>query len=208
MRNLSVAVIDIGSPKKNNLGWAFDGLGKSVGGSNLDECIDVCAQALKVGPLAVGFEAPTFVPVRSKPETLTDARIGECASGVNRPFSAGAGAAVLVTSLVIVPYVLSKLRNLVPNARATLDWQSPLEGNTLLLFEAFVTNQRKTDDLRHIVDAQQAIAAFQRGMLDPTAFQSSVSDTVCLNLVSAALLRAEWTKDIGLLSQPCLVVKT
>lgn len=63
--------------------------------------------------------------------------------GVSRPFSASAGATVLVTALVVVPYVLSRLRKFVPEARATTDWRSPLDcAGQLLLFEAFVTNQR------------------------------------------------------------------
>ena len=57
----------------------------------------------------------------------------------------------LVTGLVVVSYVLNSLRPLVPEATATLDWRLPPVGTgRLMLFEAFITDQRETDDSRHI----------------------------------------------------------
>jgi hypothetical protein len=105
---------------------------------------------------------------------LTKARTGEAAQqGINRPFCAGAGATVLAVALVVVPYVLTRLRKAAPRARATMDWRSPLGSRAdLLLFEAFVTNQRKNTDTRHVEDAHLAIAAFQTGMRDPPALAS------------------------------------
>ncbi len=61
-----------------------------------------------------------FVPVREEPRSLLSARKGECENGISRPFSAGAGASVLVAGLVIVPYVLNALRKKVPKASPTL----------------------------------------------------------------------------------------
>ena len=55
----------------------------------------------------------------------------------------------------------------------------------LMLFEAFVTDQRKTADTRHVEDAHLAIAAFQRGMRDLANFQSSVQEPICLSLLGA-----------------------
>jgi hypothetical protein len=90
-------------------------------GRHLDKCIATLSAALCDGPLALGFEAPLFVPARAKASDLTKARVGECVNDVNRPFSAGVGAAVLVTALTVVPYVLAKLRDQAPQAAATLD---------------------------------------------------------------------------------------
>jgi hypothetical protein len=71
--------------------------------------------SLYKGPVARGFEAPQFVPLRNDQTTLTAARKGEAGPGLpTRPFSAGAGAAVLVASLVVVPYMLSGLRKASP----------------------------------------------------------------------------------------------
>ena len=81
------------------------------------------------GPLALGFEAPMFVPIRTDPERLTAARNGEFGKGLpSRPFSASAGATSLVTGLVVVSYILNTLRPLVPEATATLDWRLPPVG--------------------------------------------------------------------------------
>jgi hypothetical protein len=77
----------------------------------------------------------------------------------SRPFSASAGATVLVTGLVVVSYILKTLRPLVPEAIVTLDWRlPPAYPGRLMLFEAFVTDQRKTAATRHIEDAHLAIA--------------------------------------------------
>ncbi|MEJ0027802.1 MAG: hypothetical protein WDN01_17390 [Rhizomicrobium sp.] len=203
---MHVAVIDIGSPK--NLGWAIRGAKINGQGGGLDECIAALGLALTQGQLALGFEAPLFVPLRDDPFSLTKARAGECAGGINRPFSAAAGASVLVTALTIVPHVLSRLRVLAPGVSATMDWRTPLASETrLLVFEAFVTNQGKSSDARHIEDAYAAIAAFQRGMEEPETFASAVTEDPCLSLIGAALLRTEWTTDLRALSRPCLVVR-
>jgi hypothetical protein len=86
---MHVAVIDVGSPGKN-LGWSLAGL-HACDGTDIDTCIEALAAALREGPLALGFEAPLFVPQRNSPSELLKARRGECEDGVNRTFSAGAG---------------------------------------------------------------------------------------------------------------------
>jgi hypothetical protein len=154
---MRVAVIDIGKPGKN-LGWAIDEPHDE--GTDLDECIDKLIASLDEGPVALGFEAPQFVPIRHNPLTLTAGRKGE----FGRPFSAGAGATVLVTSLVIVLYVLKRLRERLPHASATFDRQHPLtKPGQLLLFEVFVTDQPKTATARRIEDARLAIATSGEG---------------------------------------------
>ena len=203
---MHAAVIDIGAPGKN-LGWALSGPTPSDG-TDLDDCIAAVAAALQTGPVALGFEAPMFVPLRDNPTILTKARCGEALQGISRPFSASAGATVLVTALVVVPYVLSRLRELMPRARATMDWRSPFGDHAeLLLFEAFVTNQRKSTDTRHVEDAHLAIAKFQTGMQDPAGFTSAVVEQDCLNLLAASMLRTGWVTDPAVLAEPCLVVR-
>ena len=204
---MNVAVVDIGKPGAN-FGWAMVG-DTGAEGNDVDVCVQSLAEALRKRPLALGFEAPMFIPVRTDPERLTAARSGEFGKGLpSRPFSASAGATVLVTGLVVVSYILNTLRPLVPEAIATLDWRSPLAGpGRLMLFEAFITDQRKTTDTRHIEDAHLAIAAFQRGMRDPANFQSSVEEPICLSLLGAIMLRTGWATDPAILSTPCLVVR-
>ena len=118
---MNVAVIDIGKPYAN-FGWAIVG-DTPAEGTDIDVCVQTLAAALRIGPLALGFEAPMFVPIRTDPKRLTSARSGDCGKGMpSRPFSTSAGATVLVTGLVVVPYILNALRSLVPEATATLDW--------------------------------------------------------------------------------------
>jgi hypothetical protein len=198
MVHMRVAVIDIGKPE--NIGWAIDDPAQD--GNDLDRCIDIVADALRSGPVTLGFEAPMFVPYRTEWRKLTKARTGECGDGINRAFSASAGATATVTALVVVPYVLRQLRQLVPDATATLDWHSPpTEPQRLLLFEAFVTNQRKTSDVRHVEDARLAIAAFRSGP------RNAVEEPECLNLLGAMMLRTGWGMDPAILTRPCLVVR-
>jgi hypothetical protein len=172
-------------------------------------CVETLAAALQMGPLALGFEAPMFIPIRTDSKRLTAARNGEVGKGMpNRPFSASAGATALVTGMVVVSYILATLHPLVPEATATLDWRSPPVGaGRLMLFEAFVTGQQKTADTRHVEDAHLAIAAFQRGMREPASFQSSVEEPICLSLLGAIMLRTGWETDPAILSRPYLVVR-
>ena len=177
---MNIAVVDIGKPGAN-FGWAMVGDTKGEG-NDIDVCVQRLAEALRKGPLALGFEAPMFVPIRTDPERLTAARNGEFGKGLpSRPFSASAGATSLVTGLVVVSYILARLRLLVPEATATLDWRlPPADPGRLMLFEAFVTDQRKTAATRHIEDAHLAIAAFQRATPQTSKVQSkSRSASVC-----------------------------
>jgi hypothetical protein len=205
---MRVAVIDIGKPSQN-LGWAVDE--PSDQGTDLNTCIEALAAALRTDAVALGFEAPQFVPLRGDQAALTRARQGESGPGLaTRAFSASPGATVLVTSLVIVPYVLRRLRERVPTATATLNWRRPMtQPGQLLLWEAFVTEQGQSKDaMRHIRDARLAIADFRRGIGHPESFESSVTTPECLSLLGAALLRTGWSTDVALLSTPCLVVRS
>jgi hypothetical protein len=198
---LHVGVIDIG--RRENIGWAIEGP-KISQGKSLDDCVDALAEALNDGPLALGFEAPMFVPLHEDATNLTRGRKGER----DRAYTAPAGSAVLVSALVVVPYVLQKLRALVPHATATFDWIAPLDvRGRLLLFEAFVSHQAKSDADPHIRDAKLAIARFREGIRNPSALQSAIEEPACLNLLGGILIRTGWTNDLTVLRQSCLVVR-
>ena len=70
---MRVAVVDVGSSA--NLGWAIDD--PDQGGDELDGAVGAIARALRVGPVALGFEAPQFIPMWDDPRALTRARTGE-----------------------------------------------------------------------------------------------------------------------------------
>jgi hypothetical protein len=68
-------------------------------GNDIDVCVQTLAEALRNGPLALSFEAPMFVPIRTDPKRLRAARSGAFGKGLaSRPFSASAGATSLVTT--------------------------------------------------------------------------------------------------------------
>jgi len=105
---MNISVVDIGKPGAN-FGWAMVG-DTTAEGNDIDLCVQTLAAALRNGPLALGFEAPMFVPIRMDPKRLTAARKGDSGKGLpSRPFSASAGATVLVTGLVVVSYILATL---------------------------------------------------------------------------------------------------
>ena len=54
--SLHVAVVDIGNLA--NFGWVVEGPSVNESGVDIDSCVEALAKALKMGPLALGFEAP------------------------------------------------------------------------------------------------------------------------------------------------------
>jgi hypothetical protein len=92
--------------------------------------------------------------------------------------------------LVVVPYILSRLKTAVPDVTPVFDWRSKLsEPDQTLLFEAVVTNQGSWLDTRHVEDPGRAVDAFQRGMLRPEEFNSAIDEPNCFNLLGAILLQ-------------------
>lgn len=196
--SLHVAVVDIG--KLKNLGWVVEGPSVNKSGTDIDCCIKALACAMKMGPLALGFEAPMFVPYGRKLCDLDKARKGDG----DRAFAAAAGACVLAKGLVIVPYILERLRCRA-DVRPTFNWRSPLSKRDLLLFEAFVTHVGKS--VSHVACARLALERFPKEWGKRALFESAVEEPCTMNLLGAMLLRVGWTKDLTMLWEPRLVVR-
>ena len=84
----NVCAIDIGSPKRENIGWCLinhEKKKKEITGKELDKLFPLIADATKNNCLILGLEAPLFVPVRKDEMHLTSARKGDG----TRPWSAG-----------------------------------------------------------------------------------------------------------------------
>ncbi len=197
--SLHVAVVDIG--RLTNLGWVVEGPSVTKSGTDIDSCIEVLASAMKMGPLALGFEAPMFVPYGRKRCDLDKGREGDG----DRAFSASAGACVLTKGLVIVPYILEGLRCHAKAARPTFKWRDRLSERDLLLFEAFVTHVGGS--VSHEECARLALKQFPKGWEKRASFESAVEQPCTMNLLGAMLLRIGWTDDLTMLSEPCLVVR-
>jgi hypothetical protein len=72
--SLSIAVVDIG--KLSNLGWAIEGPTIAESGTDVDSCVDALGKAMTMGPLALGLEAPMFVPYWRSNSFLKDGNRG------------------------------------------------------------------------------------------------------------------------------------
>ncbi|MFL6257197.1 MAG: hypothetical protein ACJ74T_19490 [Pyrinomonadaceae bacterium] len=70
--------------------------------------------------IALGFEAPLFVPVPDDPNDIGLARAGED----NRPFSAGAGASAALVGLQQAAWIMSRLRGDLGKYEVTTEWQA------------------------------------------------------------------------------------
>ncbi len=197
--SLHIAVVDIG--KLTNLGWVIEGPSVTECGTDIDSCIELLARAMKLGPVALGFEAPMFVPYGRKRCDLDRARKGEG----DRAFSASPGACVLTKGLVIVPYILEGLRSRAKGARPTFKWRERLSERDLLLFEAFVTHVDRS--VSHQECARLALNRFPKEWEKRASFESAVEEPCTMNLLGAMLLRMGWSDDPATLSEPCLVVR-
>lgn len=200
---IAIGVVDVGSPRSGKLGWAILGPNAApVMGGDLDAFINQMGDLGSEWPLAIGFEAPLFIPTRAAAMDVLSGRRGEG----SRPWSAGAGAAVTTAALGVATYTLARLRALLPGGSASTDWaEPPTAAGDALFFEAFVTGAAKGLDHAHdaLIAAEAAKGLF--GQVQP--YRSAIDETEVFSLLGAALLRTGWSSDLGVLSTPCLVVR-
>jgi hypothetical protein len=197
---LRVAVIDVGSPKRGNLGWAHEEFdGSFATGADLDVLLTRLADGLQQGPLALGLESPQFIPLGETSSTLTSARYGD----KTKPWSAAAGATVAMTGLAILIYCLRRLSSEVSGLECFLDWSNPPEQpGQLLLFEAFVSGTAKGKT--HIDDAKIAAREFVNRRAD--SLYTDVSADRVFSIAGAVMLACGCSTDLKDLHKPSLVV--
>lgn len=202
MRSLAIYCADIGSIQRGNFAWArgerrarikITDTGKDIAGLAERIVLDFDAGH----PVALGFECPLFLPVRNDPDRLTCCREGEG----DRPWSAGAGAQVLVTGLAETIWILRTIRR--PGIRPFLGWGAFYKaGAGVFFWEAFVTGEAKSGS--HIGDAKVGVRAFAEQL--PSEVVSLSKEEDVHSLIGAALLRTEWSTDLSLLKTPCVVI--
>lgn len=153
--------------------------------------------------VALGFECPLFVPVPRESIRLGKARVGEG----TRAWSAGAGTGSLATGLVQAVWVLREIRNIMQTEYPIfVNWGSFAQGESGLFWEAFVSGPGKREG--HVKDAEAALDAFLAALPDPSVANAVSCEEEVYSLAGAAALRAGWSSEIALLSEPCLVIKT
>ena len=206
MQRLVVAAVDVGAPK--NIGWwREDGDETGRGGTSLDQLAALLAEDLAAGrSVALGFEAPMFIPRPESADRLNKARAGEGSS----PWSGGAGTAVLACGMQQAVYVLSALAADVDEfPHVGLDVET-LAGPTpsFVLWEAFVSGRAKDPlaDDPHVDDARVAVAEFRRRWAGGS-MSSDIADTEVTSTAGLAILVAGLSTDIELLTRPCVVIR-
>jgi hypothetical protein len=153
--------------------------------------------------VALGFEAPLFIPVPADPQSIGRARQGEG----NRPYSVGAGLTVTVMGLQQSAWVLRAVAAALESYEVTTDWRQWLlpEGPArLLLWEAFVTGAAKA--ATHAGDAVTAGAMFlaHEHALDTV---NAVRAESPVSLVACAAMWAGLSIPGASLRSPVLVLK-
>jgi hypothetical protein len=204
--DMVVAVVDVG--KLSNVGWwRIAENQQSGGGTDLDVLVAALVDDLESGHrVALGFEAPLFIP---RPSTA--AGLGKSRRGEGRfPWCVRAGATALAFGIQQASYVMDQLaRGLGQPISAGLDVAQFLHGGLdLVLWEAFVSLESK-DPIApdpHVADARAAAEEFQR-RASTGGIESDIADTDVLNLVAAPLIASGLTTDVSLLGSACTVVK-
>ena len=215
MRTIVIAVLDVGSPAK--LGWcrvlkagnqalqANAGVGD---GRLLEGLVQVIGEDLLANrSVALGFEAPLFVPLPVAADHLGKGRVGEG----NRPWSAASGAAVMAYAAQQVVWVLTALshRTREHQLRVGFDPVAWRRGHlNLLLWEAFLSGAAKDRSSAnpHVEDARAAAREFLH-RFEADSLKSDLADRTVFSLVGAAILRAGLSSDMRLLAQAPLVIR-
>jgi len=203
--SIVVAAIDVGSLV--NIGWWRAQGSAGLGGHDLDELIASIVADINDGtPVALGFEAPLFIPRPSTTDGLNKQRLGER----GRPWCAGAGTGALALGIQQAAYVLSGIAlGIGRKVEVSFDPEALTAGTAqLLIWEAFVTGKAKNRSslTPHVDDARAAVTELQL-RFDRGSVSSDLADVDVLSLAATALLVSGLTDDAGLLTLPCVVVR-
>ena len=206
-RRRTIYACDCGSPRRGNFAWAVVSPdGPPQGSDDINCLVEYLVRDLNAGhSVALGFEAPLFVPVPGAVDDIGRARQGEG----NRPFSAGAGCGALVVGLQEVAWVLRGVRHQLAQERpvhfsaSVTDWPPPDSPQTLFLWEAFVSGCAHSEE--HVRDAATAGMEFL-AQEQTLADANAVTAQFPLSLVHAAALWAGWSNDTNSLHAPALVI--
>ena len=175
------------------------------GSHDIEELAQHLAEDMKKGfNIALGFEAPLFIPIPMSANDLSKARIGEG----NRAFAAPTGLAVTTLAIHQTAWLLDRLRTQIPeNYHLTLDWHDwgvHSKGPILFLWEAFVSGDAHS--LTDMEDAATAAAAFCEKDND-FGKGNRVTCYRALSLIGTAILWSGISKDLAFLKNKCLVIK-
>jgi hypothetical protein len=203
-----VYACDIGSVKQNRFAWSrvVSLKAKPIASRNIDGLLDQIEHDVRSGAsIALGFEAPLFMPVPLRSKDLNSGRIGEA----NRSMFAPVGAFVTTLAIHEAAWILRGLRDRIgATIDFTVDWQRPWRSGKgkakLLVWEAFVSSLAHGDT--HERDAVTAARYFVQ-CEHRFAEVNSVTCEQPFSLIHCAAIFAGWSADVAGLHSDCLVLK-
>lgn len=207
-----VYACDIGStkPKTNSFGWVRSDLKaafKPAGSANIDELVNHLTKDLGSGAsVALGFEAPLFMPVPDNSDDLSCARDGEG----NRSMFAPAGGYVTTLACHQIAFILNKISSFKSTHDLILDeasWKS-CKKPTILLWEAFVSGKEvHAPKGNHIGDAATAAHLFHMEQKSLEKNSSVTTSHDCFSILGAVAIWSGWLKNKSALKKKCLVLR-
>jgi hypothetical protein len=222
MMNTSIYACDVGSTIKRRFAWKRIGAPvENVSGQNFE--IDCLVESLRRDfenglSVALGFEAPLFLPVPQLASQLSKGRVGDS----TRSCFAPAGSSVATLAVHQAAWILQAIRT--DNVRFTLaptDWPPVGSEKILFCWEAFVSGSAKARcaahpgkpqrncqacSLLHQGDADIALKGFREAFsVRPSVSAITASPTLCL--IGAAALWSGWTTDTNVLREQVFVVR-
>lgn len=203
-----VYACDIGSTLNGRFGWArvpLSGAATPAGSHNIDLLLQGLIADFQSGEsVALGFEAPLFMPVPDYSINLSKGRDNEG----NRSMFAPAGAYVTALACHQAAFLLRYLSSFASSVKLTFDSQVWLNSpaSMLLLWEAFVSGPAHAENNDHIRDAATA-AVYFREHHQNLIEKSAVGCEAPLSLIGAAALWAGWVEDVTWLRKLCLVLR-
>lgn len=205
--SLQVFCADIGSIARNSFAWARRIPGSDSEELHRPESIESLATSvlhvLREGkPVALGFEAPLFIPVPEDSDRLGKARSCDAPSPA---WSSKIGASVFATAMVQIPWTLRFIHDQVPDLQVHLQWSSFAEQQKgLLLWEAFVSGAAKGET--HEEDAASGVQAFCEQLPSPGDPTAAATEGP-FSILAAAAIWAGFDLPIEATRYPCLLVR-
>lgn len=204
---LQVFCADVGSIARNSFAWARripdSGHEELHRPESIKSLAASVAHVLRNGePVALGFEAPLFIPVPENPERLGKARPCDAPSP---SWSSSVGASVLATAMVQIPWTLRFIHDQAPDIRVHLQWPSFAENQQgLLLWEAFVSGAAKGET--HEEDARSGVQAFCEQLPEPGDPSAAETESP-FSVLAAAAIWAGFDLTSEDMRGGCLVVR-
>ncbi len=204
----AIYACDVGSIRQGNFAWTRidpSNQEKPDGDGDIARlCSRLISDLMNNVSVALGFEAPLFLPVPDSADNLSQGRSNEG----NRSCFAPAGAYVATLALHQTAWIFKRLHDARLNFHSTFDWHLWQSNNTvpvLLCWEAFISGKHKGPS--HKKDSEKAAKLFLKFEGKLVTPEDDVTAERPLSLVAAAALWAGICQKPDLICCDCLVLK-